>query len=196
MLHYPDGVVSKKIRDSIRPDAFLLKCPQGTAYWVSLKISLNEVTADEAKRNVRQIEIDGQKCDLVYIFPLWHLLQGLDFVNEMMRTLQLPELPYTRYWVKEINFAKTYRGLEWKGRTFCSFTGSQVKKAIALACVSVDDRKMLNTRANEKSADISPNQATDKMVKSVDSPKCAPVIVPDKKKTTSPQSPEISRPRY
>jgi len=150
VLHYPDGVVLNEIRNDVQPDAFLLKCPQGGAYWVSLKFSLNEVTEDEAKAVVQKVKIDNQSCDLMYIFPLWHLLQGLDLVNTFLRTLQVPELPYSRYWVKELNFAKSYKGLEWSGRTFCSFTDEHVKTALALPTLCIHDHTILRFRDSKE----------------------------------------------
>ena len=100
LVHYPSGAISIALRDEEKPDAFLLPCPQGTSYWVSLNFCREVVSFEEATRRAAKIKIEGRRCELLNLFPLWYLFQNWFNICRMLQILGQKPLPDGLFWAK------------------------------------------------------------------------------------------------
>ena len=100
LVHYPSGAVSIALHEEEKPDAFLLPCPQGTSYWVSLNFCREVVSFEEATRKAAKIKIEGRRCELLNLFPLWYLFQNWFNLCRLLQILGQKPLLDGVFWAK------------------------------------------------------------------------------------------------
>ena len=137
LLHYPDGSVAIAIKKEQKPDAFLLSCPKGNTYWVSLNFSSEVVPVQEAQKRARAIKIEHSRCSLLPLFALWYLFSNYQKVNILLHNLGLNPIPKGYFWVKPQNkhfFLINFKDEEETKHSLCLPSD---KKAMIIAGIPV-----------------------------------------------------------